>query len=114
MSCRRSLFDEFEFDESLKGYAYWEDALFSGSVNKKYRDRLLMTPASTCTHSFSEEGREKGVKMRTIKRRNRKYVLVKLFGVRGLLIFGWQNFGLLVIKLIGRTKRASIIVDETF
>jgi glycosyltransferase involved in cell wall biosynthesis len=114
MSCRRSLFDEFEFDESLKGYAYWEDALFSGSVNKKYPGRLLMTPASTCTHSFSEEGREKKVKMRIIKRRNRKYVLVKLFGARGLLMFGWQNFGLLVFKLIGRIKRASIIIDETF
>lgn len=114
MSCKRRLFDEFEFDENLKGYAYWEDALFSGSVNKKYRGGLLMTPDATCTHSFSEVGREKGWKMRTIKRRNRKYVLAKLFGARGLLIFGWQNAGLLVIKLIGKIRAAKTVTDEAF
>jgi len=112
MSVRRSLFDEFAFDENLKGYSYWEDALFSGSVNKKYTGKLLMTPDAICTHSFSQEGRAKGSVMRSIKRRNRKYVLAKLFGARGLLIFGWQNFGLLVIKLIGKSKRVSFITDE--
>lgn len=113
MSCRRGLFNEFEFDENMKGYAYWEDALFSGKVNKKYSGRLLMTPSAVCTHSFSQEGREKGSKMRSIKRRNRKYVLVKLYGARGLLIFGWQNSGLLVIKLIGKFTRMSYITDES-
>ena len=114
MSFRRSLFNEFEFDENLKGYAYWEDALFSGSVNKKYRGKLLMTPNAICIHSFSQEGRAKGSVMRSIKRRNRKYVLTKLFGARGLLMFGWQNFGLLVIKLMGKSKKVSFITDEAF
>ena len=114
MSFRRSLLNEFEFDENLKGYAYWEDALFSGSVNKKYPSKLLMTPNAICIHSFSQEGRAKGSVMRSIKRRNRKYVLTKLFGARGLLMFGWQNFGLLVIKLMGKSKRVSFITDETF
>ncbi len=112
MSFRRSIFNDFEFDENLKDYAYWEDALFSASVNKKYRGKLLMTPNSICTHSFSQEGREKGSIMRTIKRRNRKYVLTKLFGARGLLMFGWQNFGLLAIKMIGKIKRESFTTDE--
>ncbi len=44
MSFRRSLFNEFLFDENLKGYAYWEDALFSGSVNKKYRGKTINDP----------------------------------------------------------------------
>lgn len=115
MSFKRSLFDEFEFDENLKGYAYWEDALFSGSVLKKYRGKLLMTPDAICNHSFSQEGREKGSKMRSIKLRNRKYVLVKLFGVKGLLMFGWQNLGLLfnkAAKIVTR-MRYYIITDES-
>jgi glucosyl-dolichyl phosphate glucuronosyltransferase len=112
MSIMRSLFDEFKFDENLKGYSYWEDALFSGSAYKKYRGKLLMTPEAICIHSFSQEGRAKGAVMRSIKRRNRKYVLSKLFGTKGLLIFGWQNFGLLIIKLIGKSKRISFITDE--
>ncbi len=110
MSCKASLFNEFEFDENLKGYAYWEDALFSGTILKKYRGKLLMTPDAICHHSFSQEGREKDSKMRSIKLRNRKYVLVKLFGAKGLLMFGWQNFGLLVFRLIGRGQ---IITDES-
>lgn len=114
MSFRRSVFNELKFDENLKGYAYWEDALFSGLAYKKYQSRLLMTPAAICNHSFSQEGREKGSKMRCIKRRNRKYVLTKLFGVRGLLIFGWQNLGILTIKLIGKIRRTNFVIDETY
>ena len=113
MSYRRKLFPEFEFDENLKGYAYWEDALFSGSVHKRYRGKLLMTPNAICSHSFSQEGREKESNLRSIKFRNRKYVLVKMFGVRGLLMFGWQNFGLLVIKLVGRIRRGIYTTDES-
>lgn len=114
MSFRRSVFKELEFDENLKGYAYWEDALFSVQAYKKYQGKLFMTPAAICNHSFSQEGRVKGSKMRWIKRRNRKYVLTKLFGVRGLLIFGWQNLGILMIKLLGKIKRTNFVIDETY
>jgi GT2 family glycosyltransferase len=112
MSYRQNLFTEFEFDENLKGYAYMEDALFSGSIYKKYPGRLLMTPDAKCTHIFSQEGRTEKSKLRHLKLRNRKYVLTTLFGAKGLLMFGWQNFGLLVIRLIGRITKNSDITDQ--
>ena len=112
MSYRRSLFTEFEFDENLKGYAYMEDALFSGSVYEKYPGKLLMTPDAKCTHSFSQEGRMEKSKLRYLKLRNRKYVLTKLFGAKGLLMFGWENFGLLIIRLIGRIRKNRDITDQ--
>lgn len=105
MSFKRSLFTIFEFDETLKGYAFLEDALLSGLVLKKYRGKLLMTPDAICYHLYSQEGRERELNLRSVIIRNRKYVLVKLFGARGLLMFGWQNFGLLVTKLIRSALR---------
>ena len=35
---RRSLFDEFLFDEKLKGYCYGEDADFSYRISRKYKN----------------------------------------------------------------------------
>ena len=111
IAVKRSVFNELEFDESLKGYAFMEDILFSGSIHKKYPGKLLMTPDARCIHTFSMKGRIEKSNLRYLKLRNRKYVLTKLFGAKGLLMFGWQNFGLLIIRLIGRIRKKSGITD---
>jgi glycosyltransferase involved in cell wall biosynthesis len=102
MAWKRNVFNEHKFDENLKGYAFMEDVLFSGLIFQEFPDRLLMTPEAKCVHAASMEGRPEGAKLREFKFRTRKYVLTQLFGAKGLLIFGWENFGLLILRLIVR------------
>jgi GT2 family glycosyltransferase len=44
----KGVFDQFRFDENLKGYAYLEDVDFSYRVGKKYR--LLYQPKAKLKH----------------------------------------------------------------
>jgi glycosyltransferase involved in cell wall biosynthesis len=104
MSFRRSVFDEFQFDESLKGYSFGEDFLFSNSIYKKYPKSLLITPNAKCINNASEEARLKGSELHEIRMRNAKYILTKLWGFRGLLLFGRQYLGLLVFRVIERER----------
>jgi GT2 family glycosyltransferase len=112
IAVKRDLFNELKFDENLKGYAFMEDVLFSGSIYKKYPGKLLMTPDAKCIHAGSKEGRMEKSKLRNYKFRNRKYVLTRLFGIKGLLTFGWQNFGLLAVRVIGKVTKNSDITDQ--
>jgi hypothetical protein len=112
MAYKREVFNEFEFDETLKGYAFMEDALFSSSIHKKYPGKLLMTPDAKCIHNASSRGRMEKWKLRYLKQQNRKYVLTRLFGLKGLIMFGWEDAGLLIFRLIGRVREKSGITDQ--
>jgi glycosyltransferase involved in cell wall biosynthesis len=114
MAFKRSVFSEFQFDENLVKYSWMECALFTGQIDKAYPGRLILTPEAKCYHEVSNEGRmeESEIKMHIL--RCRKYVLTKLFGCRGLLMFGWQNLGLLGIKIISRTRRFSKLHSEPY
>ncbi|MEM0357294.1 MAG: glycosyltransferase family 2 protein [Candidatus Bathyarchaeia archaeon] len=100
MALKRSVFDEFKFDENLLKYSYMEDKLFTYSVYKKYPNSLYITPYAKCVHKVSEEGR---ITTSTFEhphlRACRKYVLKKLFGTKGIIIFGWQTLGLLTLSI---------------
>ncbi|MEM2703870.1 MAG: glycosyltransferase family 2 protein [Candidatus Bathyarchaeia archaeon] len=89
MAFKRAIFDEFKFDENLLKYSYMEDTLFTYSVYKKYPNSLYITPYAKCVHKVSEEGR---ITTSTFEhphlRACRKYVLKKLFGTKGIIIFG--------------------------
>jgi len=101
MTYKREVFSEFKFDESLEKYCYMEDVLFSHSVFKKYSKGLYITPYAKCVHKSSETGRVEGKELERLKNKHRKYVLVKLFGLKGLLLYYWQSIGIKV-KLKGK------------
>jgi GT2 family glycosyltransferase len=101
MTYKREVFSEFKFDESLEKYCYMEDVLFSHSVFKKYPDGLYITPYAKCIHKSSETGRVERKELERLKNKHRKYVLVKLFGSKGLLLYYWQSIGIR-IKLSGK------------
>lgn len=101
MTYKREVFGEFKFDENLKKYCYMEDVLFSHSVFKKYPKGLFITPYAKCIHKSSEAGRIESKELERLKNRHRKYVLVKLFGLKGWLLYYWQSIGI-AIKLKGK------------
>jgi GT2 family glycosyltransferase len=94
MTFRREVFEEFKFDENLKKYCYMEDVLFSYSIFKKYPRGLLITPHAKCIHKTSEAGRIENKEFKKLKNQHRKYVLMKLFGLRGLFLYYWQSIGI--------------------
>ncbi len=101
MTYRREVFGEFNFDESLKKYCYMEDVLFSHSVFQKHTKGLFMTPYAKCIHKSSETGRAESKELDRLKNQHRKYVLVKLFGLRGEILYYWQSLGI-AIKRAGK------------
>lgn len=104
MTYKREVFDELKFDESLKKYCYMEDVLFSHSIFKKYPKGLFITPYAKCIHKSSEAGRIESKELKKLKNKHRKYVLVKLFGLKGLLLYYWQSIGI-TLKLKGKALK---------
>ncbi|MGQ9507620.1 MAG: glycosyltransferase family 2 protein [Candidatus Bathycorpusculaceae bacterium] len=102
MALKRHIFKKFKFDENLKYYAYMEDFLLSHSLFKEYPHGLYITPHAKCLHKHSVEGRESKMPWGTHLNFCRKYVLAKLFGWKGLLIYFWQNIGILILTLKGK------------
>lgn len=104
MAWRKEVFSEFSFDENLKGYAYMEDVLFSHSVFQKYPNSLLITPRAKCIHKLSKTARMTNREFKKRERICRKYVLKKLFGLKGLYIFAMQNLGGFLAGLIRKIR----------
>lgn len=106
MAYRREVFDRFglKFDENLRGYSYMEDLLFSHTLYRMFPDSLYIISYARLIHKKSEEGRTEelgGLSIETEDmRRCRKYVLMKLFGVKGLLIFSKQSFSSLFFGIL--------------
>jgi len=96
---RREVFNEFKFDENLKGYSFMEDVLLSHSIFKKHPKRLFITPFAKYVHKFSPKNYEVGESLEKHKKQCRKYVLRKLFGFRGILFYYRQEVGFLLLKL---------------
>ena len=56
-SYKRSVIENFKYDENLKRYSYKEDVDFSYRVYKKYPGSLYITPHAKLIHNKSHEGR---------------------------------------------------------
>lgn len=102
MAFRRNVFNEFRFDENLTKYSAMEDLLLSHSIFKKYPNSLFITPHAKIIHKHSEIGRMENKELEEHKLRCRKYVLTKLFGFKGLLIFHRQKIGLYMYRVCKR------------
>mgnify|MGYP001248745272 CR=1 FL=1 len=93
---RKIVFEEFTFDESLKGYALGEDKLFSYPIFEKYPTSLFVDPEITCEHHHADSGRPKDKKWVEMKITYTYYLWTKLFKKRGLqarLAYIWANIG---------------------
>ena len=112
LSLRKSVFNDLQFDENLKGYSWMEDFLFSASINKKYPESLLITPEAMYTHTISAESRLTGKNLVDVKRRNRKYVLRQLWGSKGLVMFSLQNLGILIFKTVEKLLKKKLTLME--
>jgi GT2 family glycosyltransferase len=97
MTFKRNTLKKFKFAENLKGYSYMEDILFSYSIFKEHPLGLYITPYARCVHKVSSGGRASGKERDAHLNWCRKYVLTKIFGWKGTLIYYWQNIGLMVI-----------------
>jgi len=106
MTFRREVFKEFKFDENLKKYTYMEDVLLSHSIYKKYPKRLFITPHAKLIHKCSISGRMADRALQDHKQKCSKYVLQKLFGLKGLLMYIWQNIGLSILRILKTLKRS--------
>ncbi|RLG16076.1 hypothetical protein DRN63_04625 [Nanoarchaeota archaeon] len=117
MAFRREIFNRFRFDENLKGYAYMEDTLLTYSVFKEFPRGLYMTPYAKCIHKRSIEGKKLNEEWRAHLDWCRKYVLMKLFGWKGTIIYYWQTIGVKLYELraklgpniLGRHRKNSSI-----
>jgi len=105
-TCKREVFNELKFDENLKKYSYMEDVLFSHMLYKRYPGRLFITPYAKCIHKASPKDYEDKEELKKQMQEYRKYVLMKLFGSRGILLYYWQNIGIMLLNLISSIKRA--------
>ena len=54
---RKTVFNEFRYDEKLIEYSLKEDADLSYRVNKKYPNQLRLIPSAKCVHNVSSAGR---------------------------------------------------------
>jgi hypothetical protein len=86
-----------------------EDVLFSHSIFKKYPNGLFITPYAKCIHKSSETGRVERKELERLKDQHRKYVLVKLFGLKGLFLYCWQSIGIR-IKLLGKSLKNKLVI----
>jgi len=111
MAYRREVFDKLglKFDENLKGYSYMEDLLFSHTLYKMFPKSLYITPYAKLIHKWSKEGRTEKLSGLLLETQHmlscKKYVLMKLFGVRGLIYFSRQYFGLLFFGILRRVAQ---------
>jgi len=104
MAFKQGVFNQFQFDETLVQYSYMETVLFTGLIDKTNPGQLFRSPEAKFYHEVGRKGRMEKSELRIHKLRCRKYVMTELFGYRGLLMFGWQNLGLLVLRIIGRIR----------
>ena len=102
MALKRNVFNEFRFDENLTKYSFMEDRLLSHSIFLKHPNSLFITPYARCIHKQSETGRMEDKEFEKHIDRCRKYVLIKLFGFKGLIIYYWQNIGLFISRKVKR------------
>ncbi|MCC6005631.1 MAG: glycosyltransferase family 2 protein [Thermofilum sp.] len=104
-ACKREVFNELKFDENLEGYSFMEDVLFSHTLYKKYPGTLFITPYAKCIHKSSPKNYTDKNALEKLKLKQRKYVLRKLFGFKGILFYYWQNIGIMLLNFINSIKK---------
>ena len=99
-SYRRSVLQEFKFDENLKKYSYGEDLDISYRVFKKYPHTLFMAPYAKLLHKESPEGRHLKREVIYTEVIYLTYLFYKNMGqnFKNKLIFIWSRIGRMIVN----------------
>lgn len=102
---RRTIFEEFLFDEHLEKYGYMDDTDFSYRVSRKYR--IYHTPLAQMAHYPSPKGRISNVEMAQMRAYHHCYVFKKNMPqtLINKFCFLWSNFGLILLFLFRNTPQ---------
>jgi GT2 family glycosyltransferase len=104
MSYRKEVFNDFKFDENLKGYAFMEDVDFSFRVSQNYT--LIQIPDATLIHNFAPASRD-GLKERIeMEVSNTSYLFKKNMpkGLKTDVLFAWSRLGVFFWALLKSLK----------
>jgi len=110
-SYRKTIFDEFQFDEKLIKYSWKEDLDFSYSIWKKYPNTLYIIPEARLIHKQSEVARMPNERSAYMKEAYSRYLFHKHFskGTKNKLIYEWSKIGeLLFILITSFTQRDQV------
>ena len=101
MSFRRTVVDEFRFDEALSGYGHKEDIDFTYRVSRRYA--LLQTPAARCDHFQTATSRLSSHQLMRMNLGNQFYLHRKNMPQDGrhVAALWWGLLGLFVLN-VGR------------
>jgi GT2 family glycosyltransferase len=96
MAFRREIFEEFQFDKNLHGYAYMEDCDIAYRVSQKYKN--MYTPFAKLVHNVSPISRDKEYARMKMEIENHHYLFKKNFpqDLKYRFAFWWSVAGLFV------------------
>lgn len=94
-SYRRTIFEEFTFDEKLKRYSFKEDVDISYRIQKKYPNSLFITPYAELIHKVSPSGRLPKKDLIFMKHTYSLYLFYKNIdqSYTNKIIYLWSEFG---------------------
>jgi GT2 family glycosyltransferase len=104
-SYKREIFEQFEFDENLKGYSLCEDVDLSSRIRKRFPRSLYMSPHARLIHKHSPVARSSPKDHANILVVYPCYFFYKNVSqtLKNNLIFYWGFFvGRLILKLEAR------------
>lgn len=99
---RRTIFEEFKFDENLKKYAWGEDQDISYRIFKKYPASLFMTPFAKYTNRVSHKGRMPSREQFYMEEIYPLYLFYKIIDqkVKNKVIYIWSRIGRLLFNIL--------------
>lgn len=98
---KKSIFDNFRFDNNLFKYCSGDDADISYRIYKIYSQSLYQTPYATLIHKISDKGRPDSKEVVMTGQVYHTYLFFKNIdqNLRNKLIFIWSRIGLIITKI---------------
>lgn len=106
---KKSVFDNFKFDNKLFKYCAGDDADISYRIYKRYPHSLYQTPYAKLVHKVSSEGRPPSKEVIITGQVYHTYLFFKNIdqNFRNKLIFVWSRIGLIITKIGGFVLKPS-------
>lgn len=104
MAFRKEIFNEFKFDENLRGYSFMEDDDIAYKVSRKYQN--IYTPFAKLIHNVSPTARDKAYARMKMMIENHYYLFKKNIPqeLKHKFAFWWSVIGLFVIAMVNRNR----------
>lgn len=98
---RKSIFNDFRFDNNLYKYCSGDDVDISYRIYKTYPQSLYQTPYATLIHKISAKGRPHSKEVVTTGQVYHTYLFFKNIdqNLRNKIIFIWSRIGLIIKKI---------------